>query len=379
MDKDLIFNISLLLLVYTPLFFPLYAGYPLALCFFIWLFNVKKENFFLLKNRFSLPFYTFICFFLINLGSYLFIDSELKYITRLISFALIPVVIFASNLSIEKIELFLLNFVRVQLIIIIIALISVFIFIVNHYQSVNKLRYVQWIFPHLINIHPTYWTIYLNLGIIFAYIFQYKQHKKKTIFFVVLIILFNTIIFILSSRTGLIVCIIVNVFYLIKNNMSFRKLKFPLFFFLLLIFFSPMFKNKLQNLKNDDRFKLWEIGLSVIKENNYIYGKGIGNSYKILKEKNKNKNRTSYFGFDIHNEYLKNWIELGILGLIAIIFIFIYPLFEKEIKKELILIHLVIAFFCLTEPVLSRINGIILFVFFSSVFYMYFSKQTIGK
>jgi O-antigen ligase len=93
-------------------------------------------------------------------------------------------------------------------------------------------------------------------------------------------------------------------------------------------------------------------------------GYGVGDAKKILIDTFKEKN-IPFSGnkWNFHNQYLQSWTEVGILGVLLLMFMLLRPFFEKG-QHPLFLIFLgltLIGF--MTESMLERQSGVVFFAF----------------
>ena len=83
-------------------------------------------------------------------------------------------------------------------------------------------------------------------------------------------------------------------------------------------------------------------------------------------------NRNSYFGIDLHNQYLKAYLDMGLLGFLSLVYMIIYPFLLSLKKGKLVLLNLSFTLFFLmcimTESTLYVIKGVVIFSVFSSFF-----------
>lgn len=120
------------------------------------------------------------------------------------------------------------------------------------------------------------------------------------------------------------------------------------------------------------RLLQWRFGYEILEEQNgFLLGTGPENSQNLLNEKYKEYNvytgdpewnSSGYLNYNFHNQYVETTVGTGIPGLVILLFILIYVLF---IKRKMITfplpIYIFTALFFMTESVLERQVGIILF------------------
>jgi len=196
-----------------------------------------------------------------------------------------------------------------------------------------------------------------------------------------MLIIFNCNLLILSARTPLLINVLIHVWalflYFRKNTISSRKLIsiISLALFGAILFFNiPLLRAKIQFIINDERFFLWPLAFEKIKENHFILGEGLGLGSEIFKNyilKNGDP-RTIYHGFDLHNQYLKHWLDMGIFGLTSLLYLLLYPctkISKLLSSKSFLLLGFTMLFLISlnTESSLYRLNGVVIYSVFSSI------------
>jgi O-antigen ligase len=230
-------------------------------------------------------------------------------------------------------------------------------------------------------VHPTYWSYLLIL--INTILLGYKQLslelKRTTV--LILLVIFNFNLLFLSARTPLVINGIIHIVAIIINL---KKIKFSvvkiiggslfIIIFGLLAFNLPLLKAKVLMSNIDERFYLWPKALEQIKVNYYFLGEGLGQGVYVLKDFiiEKGDPRVHYRGFDLHNQYLTHYLDMGLLGLLSLIYLIIFPITlitRKKLSNQLPIVGFCLLFLLgiLTETSLYFIKGIIIFAVFSSV------------
>lgn len=129
------------------------------------------------------------------------------------------------------------------------------------------------------------------------------------------------------------------------------------------------------------RLFIWKKSFDIIKERPFI-GYGIGTAQKKLNEEYKKVGYTTAIknNYHSHNQILQSWSQLGLAGLLMIIYILFYPLyfFIAHNRNELILFLWIVFFIAnITEPLLQVSFGIFPFCFL--LFIMYSEKPMLAK
>lgn len=320
------------------------------------------------------------------------ITTSLKVLERQTSLLLLPALIFTSNWSHTRLAFLLRVFTIALAIFCIFSFSSLLSFYLNNQDWINTMNQIQdnkayllFKFPHLVNTHPTYWSYLLvigNIAVLANTSFAFLRNSYVAFF---LLLIFNVTLLFLAARTPLVTNLVIHLFALLvgrslKGKFSWIKLisvvcivgligvlVLPRISFLTLKFLD-VFK--------DDRFYLWPVALQQIRENYFILGEGLGLGNNILKEFIilNGDVRDNYNSFDLHNQYLRHYLDMGILGLLSLLYLLFYPvlnmrpcLFHPKCFSGLG-IALLFTLACLTEAPLYRLKGIIIFSIFYPAF-----------
>jgi len=243
-------------------------------------------------------------------------------------------------------------------------------------------------------LHPTYislWFLYSVLYMLDFLVGKFRELNKQIIFLVIIgqiILLFTTIL--LSTRMTLIafiVAIIVYSFYKIKNKLT----KFLIILVILITTIISVFNVSYLRARLIDEFKvtkleppvdqthnsinirvgIYHCSFKVLKPN-WLIGVGAGN---VQKELNicYNKFNTDVYqktNYNTHNQYLHIFIASGIIGLVLFLFLFYYQIKLALLNKDYLYLAFTILLFIsfLSENILVRINGVIFFALFNTLF-----------
>jgi O-antigen ligase len=244
--------------------------------------------------------------------------------------------------------------------------------------------------------HTTYFSMYLAFSIvILLYLLKNANtHRKIKIFYVLIIMFFTIMIFLLSSRAGIIVIIgIVGINILIqllkklKPILKISMILLSVSLFAGLIFFNPRFKvlstiiksfneysannNEKQNLEyNFSRILIWQASSEIIHEN-IMFGVGTGDVKNNLIEKYQQDKFQSILiqKLNAHNQFIETWIGLGVVGFITLLLLFILPLTSlvKNNKFLIVFFLFIVGFNFLFESMLNTQAGVVFFSLFYSL------------
>jgi O-antigen ligase len=230
--------------------------------------------------------------------------------------------------------------------------------------------------------HPIYISIFLNVASIIV-VESFFRHKTigKRILQVFFFIVFMTLLFLLSTKMAIIsllFCLIILLYFNLKKKLFFMVTALVFASFFLYLLSSPNKLNRFSKLfeKNilfkNERYNSIYVhketilcSLKILKEN-FAFGVGIENTNKLvdscLREKYKYNPSVLY---NSHNQYLSFGLHSGFLALVLLLIIIANALKKSYQLQNKFLFILVIYFsiIFLTENVLERQTGIILFAF----------------
>jgi hypothetical protein len=316
----------------------------------------------------------------------------LKILERQISLLVIPFIIVVSKWNSFRFKIFVKIFISTTFLIGLYSIIKFSSFVINNYDWVkhmavekgSMLLYLQYKFPHVIGVHPTYWSYLIISALIFLLSNKKLKVYKSKVWAIFLISFLNINLIILASRIPLFVNFLVLLLffgrYIKADNVSLVK-RLCLLFLLITLFFVgsklPLLSGKLDIAKNDERIYHWPTAFKTIADNYFVLGEGLGQSNEVLRREviKNGDERIRYFGYDLHNQYLRQYIDMGILGIISLLILLFYPIFlsrQKSIFNNEINISFLILFGLglLSESFLYRLKGIVFFTVISSFLYL---------
>ncbi len=234
--------------------------------------------------------------------------------------------------------------------------------------------------------HPTYVAIYVLLSafISFESWYDYSLKSYRRIIWLSLGLLFLFFEYLLSSRAGILISMVLVPFYFILKFKMLGKSKFAWIWILLIILtlipiviknqrvdylYGTLFNSKNDNeRKEDPRFIIWSSALQVAKDN-LLLGVGIGDvrtelvsKYQQIGEVNMAKER-----YNAHNQFLEVLVENGLIGLILFLGIFGWMSYIAIIDGNILygIFILMMFMFFLFETVLYRLAGVSFFSMFA--------------
>lgn len=387
----------------------------IIIAFTLWyFFHFSKENFFIRSNQNSI-FLFFTMYFTVNMFS-LFYTKNINYglivLSRLLYFIVIPFIIINSYKYLTKdffeelVKYYILSCFVACMICLINASFNTYDYAnVNPFNKNNGnfFSYIQ--LTKIIKKHPIYFgtNLLFAISMIFrSWVDNNFQIKINNNLKIALLIFLTLVVFLLNSFMLLIIYVVILFYFMNRLLKSFVlrtnvfKTLFTVTTVFLVLYLSSNFiiqKSKGVHFINDLTTRNYSgndftalkarnakiyCSVEVIK-NNFFLGVGAGDCQdELLKQYLKNNFLHGYFRkFNSHNQYLTTFISTGLFGFLILICILIMLMyFAIKNKNDLLFIFIVInALFFLSESVLERQQGIVFFVFFSSLIVVYQYNQ----
>jgi O-antigen ligase len=243
----------------------------------------------------------------------------------------------------------------------------------------------------LFSIHPIYLSLFSGISILML-IFLIKndiQKKISKLLYLFLIFTLGVILAILM-RKGSIIYVFISVTYLVFKLFDLKKTILAFIALLVITICSIQFIPKYENFNRFTeifnsqvhenpsnstgiRFNIYKCCLEKIKEN-FMFGYGVGNTQNQLDPCYlENGIDLSLKTYNSHNQYFSILLTIGVIGLVIYIF-YVYRLFSVFDKNKNYLATGILIFFLLnflTENIIERENGMILYSYFISIFIFY--------
>ncbi len=339
----------------------------------------------------------------------------LKNILQKLSLLIFPVLFAFSgtNFKLKKdyfLKLFVLSNLIMSLICLGIALYSSLSFINGNivFNTLNDTNH-NFFKGSLLSVfhHRSYFSMY----IVFSIAILFWLAEKKNIFntkirkFLLLLLLsfFVVMVFLLGSRAGILSLVLLFVWIIIQKTARFGNIIYKILTILLIalmIFFVSKDK-RIQNTvkqisteKTDGDYTgksalarpvLWTAAFDVIKDNFFT---GIGTEkfnsvYKKSYQKYRNKklSLTKDFMYNVHNQFLEEFVLYGIFGFLLLLSLFVYPIIVSFRNKNYLFLSflMITGFNFLFESMLNTIAGIVFFAFFFNYFIFVFNNNKSQK
>lgn len=233
-------------------------------------------------------------------------------------------------------------------------------------------------------VSPSYISIYILL--VLSFYLKKKLETKLQVFIIIILFLY---LFLLAFIAAYLILGIMSLLLIFNISDKSRKYTMFIIFILGLIVFlnNPHifnFDNKVgpSEIKNETigtseklRILSWETSVKLIKEAP-LFGYGLGDANDVLIKKYKEigylENHKQKY--NAHNQFLQTWLQTGIIGIGALLFIFILLGIRMRRSPNEFSVFLILFISLLFESMLVRFNGI---VFFSIVVPLLLKKRSI--
>jgi O-antigen ligase len=235
-------------------------------------------------------------------------------------------------------------------------------------------------------VHPTYLSMYVLLSALISLesLFDITLTFSKRYLWSAAAIIFTIVIYLLSSRAGVIAAFIVlSIYFIIKFYRRVSKVYIIVFLIIaasgsvVMLKTNERLKYSLEELSDsgingtfakDSRYLIWKSALGVIRSN-LVLGVGTGDASEELKKEFKNRGYTEgyYDNLNAHNQFLEILLENGIIGLLIFLSLLGYTFYIAISERNLLLglfILMMLVFF-MFETILNRLAGITFFPLFA--------------
>ena len=264
----------------------------------------------------------------------------------------------------------------------------------------DKLNFISQVRGKNICSHMTL-NIFLSVGmILFSKVISISKSKLEKAFSILMILVFYVLVVTTMGRVGLLHASIVLLCIFLRFAATKLKYLIPTLVVLLvgavgvgtfLLSDNPL-KDDIKVLnKTNPREYIWQDGVELIKESPIV---GLGASTNALRVKERllaneelcsmekflimNLKKEHVFGMHTHNQLMQSWQEYGIIGLVAILALFVAMILLVKGSLSLSLVSLVLFIQMVTEPIDGGITaiGFCTYIYFIQVLLK--SKQ-VGK
>lgn len=370
----------------------------------IWLF--EKDLIQRIKSTFKSPYFLpFISFFLLNMVALLWTSNYYEgfyYLEKRLTLLLFPLILGGLTLTQKSVKHILYTFIFGCFLLGTIGLIIAFS---KYVQTGDTAYYYSDLLVRYMRGQGVYLGLYSNLSLIFIfYLYKAGYNFRISKWLVAgLFLFFVTLTFLSTTRNSILAMMLFVVGYLVYSILKEGRYKLAIGGLVVMLvtavslsFLFPSTLKRFKSITNYQftydntnpvnqfhgeikqenwngltlRLALWSCGIEVFKNNPLIgvsAGDYIDELMKVYKERNFHYAYEREWG--VHNQYIETMVCFGLLGLAVFIYGFIYPVYLST-KKGNYLHALVLILFLLalvTESVLNRFMGIVLFAFFNSL------------
>ena len=264
----------------------------------------------------------------------------------------------------------------------------------------DKVNFISQVRGKNICSHMTL-NIFLSVGmILFSKVISISKSKLEKAFSILMILVFYVLVVTTMGRVGLLHASIVLLCIFLRFAATKLKYLIPTLVVLLvgavgvgtLLLSDNPLKDDIKVLnKTNPREYIWQDGVELIKESPIV---GLGASTNALRVKERllaneelcsmekflimNLKKEHVFGMHTHNQLMQSWQEYGIIGLVAILALFVAMILLVKGSLSLSLVSLVLFIQMVTEPIDGGITaiGFCTYIYFIQVLLK--SKQ-VGK
>jgi len=388
----------------------------LWLLFSVLEFQFKKRFKQNLKSRFKILSITIQLLLFTIVLSEIFFTEDKKIITKNIvqklSLLVFPLLFSLSGTDFKpKKDLFLKLFVLSNLIMSLICLGVALYHSLSFYEGKilfepHYLSYRNYFTQSDLSVfhHRSYFSMYIvfALAILFYLDEKYKifARKKRKFIYWFLILFFSLMVFLMSSRAGLLSLLIlfsvqiIRKIYFSKNIFYKIPTVIVIAFMFVFVFTNKRMKITLNRMitiehnkssekiiKNSPRIYLWKTSAELIKEN-FPGGIGAEQFQSVFNKKyseisGRDINDIKKQNLNVHNQFLEEFVLYGIFGFLLLSAIFVYPIIISFKRKNYLFLSflLITGFNFLFESMLNTIAGIIFFAFFFNYFIFVFEEE----
>ncbi|WP_299533709.1 O-antigen ligase [Ulvibacterium sp.] len=231
-------------------------------------------------------------------------------------------------------------------------------------------------------IHPPYFGIYINLGLVMAYYLRQKKVIKRRALFYAVIMLLLVNLWLIASKMALLIFLILA--STIVLHLLFRLLSLKAFFSMMLtlavlmgytLFNYNTILNKtidLFQIENKDniigrfnnlnkfgdltRRRNWESGLKAF-HNNFWFGAGTGDAVDEMLKYRHEKSWIYQAKVNVHNQYIEEAVKFGVFGFLSFLICIVILGILAFKRKWTLFFYIVIILSMSTESVLNRHVG----------------------
>ncbi|MDP5231996.1 MAG: O-antigen ligase family protein [Cellulophaga sp.] len=247
----------------------------------------------------------------------------------------------------------------------------------------------------LIPLHPIYASMIYSICL-FLLLSLFRKINNYVL--LSLIIILGANILVLASKMAIISLFLIIVYFLLKREQSFYYKIITIFVFSLTVIstfvYVPTLRHRFDEITRPDTYEkviiwnstsirkgIYDCSMLLLKKQ-WIFGYGIGDVQDNLNYCYLTKSDVLFDGkYNSHNQYLSIWLGTGLFGFLVfslmLAYNFIMALRNKDLLFQVIIIFFTLNF--LTENILQRQAGVILFAFLINLFGWYNLDRLVSK
>ncbi len=244
--------------------------------------------------------------------------------------------------------------------------------------------------------HASYLAMYYTFGVcivLYSITLDFsKQSRLTRIGLSVIMAYLEILIFLLSSKAGLLLLVITQSLFIIlliyKRAGLPRIIGFALLLIVLFIGFSKLFPYAFKRISKADsmissaqpiqsnpndgttaRMEIWKVSIPLIRQN-FVFGTGTGDVKNVLLETYRTHNLFPIFmkKLNAHNQYIQTFIALGFLGFSLLVASLLIPAYRSLRKGDYLYLSFILIFAIniLFESMLETQAGVVFYAFFNA-------------
>ncbi len=244
--------------------------------------------------------------------------------------------------------------------------------------------------------HPSYLAMYITLSVIFLLEMWFsKKSIQQGFWFILWIAFFLVFQYFLSSKAGILVTSIVlflGSWYAILIRKIIHKSLIIILVSVIFVYLgihdnyrfhsvSQSIQSAEQNVQTTEsnavRILVWKAGVDLIAQH-WLTGVGCGDIKDVLINEYAKRNMQGAIErkLNLHNQYLETWLSTGIVGLILLLTLLLYPLYKAWQSRNLswLLFIVAVSLNFLTESMFNTQAGVIFITYFYT-FFIFVSKM----
>ncbi len=235
--------------------------------------------------------------------------------------------------------------------------------------------------------HTTYFGLFLTLALLFFVdeIFQ----KRKIVLHTVLLFFVLYMMYINGNRMSFVASFF-GVVILALAKLNLKKIFLILLSFIVLTavftqtnFYQNRIKTQITQSGKHNQIRLrklhWTAVWQTIRHNNLLVGAGTGSSRDYLYQKYKEVHYDIAYleHYNAHNQFLEITLDFGLLGLFLLVLALCFHLYLiiKSKNWHLLALYIAIVVFMMTESILERQSGVVVFSLFTGLIILSATKN----